>query len=134
MIGAAELALMNRAAGWSISGGARWWTPAHWSAPCVPAGWVVRSWTSPTPEPPPDYRPLWTGPQAVITPHSDNSESLLLKELASRVRDNTERFVAGLPLPGMIDPRVGYWPPLCTEGPRPGIEWVSRGVRGGSLP
>jgi phosphoglycerate dehydrogenase-like enzyme len=60
------------------------------------------------PEPLPDGHPLWTEPRAFITPHSANSESLLLPELARRVRDNTERFLAGRPLTGVIDPILGY--------------------------
>ncbi|OLT07762.1 hydroxyacid dehydrogenase [Pseudonocardia sp. CNS-004] len=60
------------------------------------------------PEPLPDGHPLWTEPRAMITPHSANSESLLLPELAKRVRENTERFLAGGPLVGVIDPVAGY--------------------------
>jgi phosphoglycerate dehydrogenase-like enzyme len=60
------------------------------------------------PEPLPDGHPLWSEPRAFITPHSANSESLLLPELARRVHDNTERFLAGRPLVGVIDPSTGY--------------------------
>ncbi|MDT7683045.1 MAG: hypothetical protein QOG57_3355 [Pseudonocardiales bacterium] len=60
------------------------------------------------PEPLPDGHPLWSEPRAFITPHSANSESLLLPELARRVHDNTERFLAGQPLRGVIDPTTGY--------------------------
>jgi phosphoglycerate dehydrogenase-like enzyme len=60
------------------------------------------------PEPLPDGHPLWSEPRAFITPHSANSESLLLPELARRVHDNTGRFLAGRPLVGLIDPTTGY--------------------------
>jgi phosphoglycerate dehydrogenase-like enzyme len=60
------------------------------------------------PEPLPEGHPLWSEPRAFITPHSANSESLLLPELARRVHDNTERFLSGEPLLGVIDPSTGY--------------------------
>jgi hypothetical protein len=47
------------------------------------------------PEPLPDGHPLWTQDNVLITPHSANSESLLLPALAGRVRANTQRFLAG---------------------------------------
>jgi phosphoglycerate dehydrogenase-like enzyme len=60
------------------------------------------------PEPLPDGHPLWLEPRVMITPHSANTEELLLARLAERVRRNTERFLAGEPLEGLVDAVAGY--------------------------
>jgi phosphoglycerate dehydrogenase-like enzyme len=60
------------------------------------------------PEPLPDNHPLWQEPRALITPHSANTEALLLAGLAQRVQRNTARFLAGTQLEGLVDPVAGY--------------------------
>lgn len=60
------------------------------------------------PEPLPDGHPLWSEPRAIITSHSANSESLLLPQLATRVRENIARFEAGRPLLGLVEIGRGY--------------------------
>jgi len=108
MIGAAELALM-RPDGWlvNIARGALVDTDALVDA--LRAGRIGGAALDVTdPEPLPDGHPLWSLGNALITPHSANSESLLLPELAKRVRENTERFLSGRPLVGVVDPGAGY--------------------------
>jgi phosphoglycerate dehydrogenase-like enzyme len=108
LIGGAELALMKQTA-WlvNIGRGALVDTDALVTALAEERiGGAALDVTDP--EPLPDGHPLWAEPRAIITPHSANSESLLLPELAKRVRENTERFLAGRPLVGAIDPVLGY--------------------------
>jgi phosphoglycerate dehydrogenase-like enzyme len=60
------------------------------------------------PEPLPDRHPLWSFPQVLITPHVANPPEAKATSLASRVRENTERFIAGRPLLGVVDAEGGY--------------------------
>jgi phosphoglycerate dehydrogenase-like enzyme len=56
----------------------------------------------------PDGHPLWSLPNCLITPHSADTEEMTRPLLAARIRENVERFAAGLPLVGTVDPAVGY--------------------------
>ena len=60
------------------------------------------------PEPLPDGHPLWTLPNALITPHVANPPEAHDAALAERVTENVRRFVAGEPLLGVIDPAAGF--------------------------
>lgn len=60
------------------------------------------------PEPLPEGHPLWSLPNCLITPHTADTEEMIRPLLAQRVRENTERFSAGLPLVGTVDPLAGY--------------------------
>lgn len=60
------------------------------------------------PEPLPDGHPLWTLPNALITPHVANPATGLPRALADHVAGNVARFAAGEPLAGVIDPVAGY--------------------------
>jgi phosphoglycerate dehydrogenase-like enzyme len=60
------------------------------------------------PEPLPDGHPLWTAPNALVTPHVANPPGALMRHLAERVRENVRRFAAGEPLLAPIDPDAGY--------------------------
>ncbi|WP_040793452.1 D-isomer specific 2-hydroxyacid dehydrogenase family protein [Nocardia paucivorans] len=60
------------------------------------------------PEPLPDGHPLWTLPNAIITPHIANPPSGLTALLADHVRENVARFAAGEPLRAIIDIERGY--------------------------
>jgi phosphoglycerate dehydrogenase-like enzyme len=60
------------------------------------------------PEPLPDGHPLWTAPNALITPHTANPPSAMLRHLAERVSENVRRFAAGEDLLAPIDPEAGY--------------------------
>lgn len=60
------------------------------------------------PEPlPPDHR-LWDFDNCIITPHVGNTAEMGLPLIATRVRDNTARFLADQPLVGTIDIDAGY--------------------------
>lgn len=60
------------------------------------------------PEPLPDGHPLWTLPNALITPHVANPQEAHDAALAERVRENVRRFAAGESLLGVIDPVQGF--------------------------
>jgi len=60
------------------------------------------------PEPLPDGHPLWTLPNAIITPHDSNPPQLRLAAFADHVAANVARFVAGAPLLAIVEPRRGY--------------------------
>jgi phosphoglycerate dehydrogenase-like enzyme len=60
------------------------------------------------PEPLPDGHPLWALPNCIITPHTADTDEMVRPLLAERIRQNVERFAAGLPLVGAIDPAAGY--------------------------
>jgi phosphoglycerate dehydrogenase-like enzyme len=60
------------------------------------------------PEPLPDGHPLWTSPRCIITPHTADTEEMIMKPLAARIRVNVARFAAGEPLEGQVDPLAGY--------------------------
>lgn len=60
------------------------------------------------PEPLPDGHPLWDLPNALVTPHTANTEEMAEPLLAARVTDNVRRWIAGEPLIGPVDPARGY--------------------------
>ncbi|WP_072803262.1 D-isomer specific 2-hydroxyacid dehydrogenase family protein [Rhodococcoides yunnanense] len=60
------------------------------------------------PEPLPDGHPLWTLPNAIITPHVANPPSSLTPAFAFHVGENVRRFVAGDELNAVIDLDAGY--------------------------
>ncbi len=60
------------------------------------------------PEPLPEGHPLWTLPNAIVTPHLANPGNGLPGLLAQHVRANVERFAAGRPLLAVIELARGY--------------------------
>lgn len=60
------------------------------------------------PEPLPDWSPLWRLPGVLITPHVANPAGLKEAALRQRIQENTERFVAGQELLGLVRPDRGY--------------------------
>jgi phosphoglycerate dehydrogenase-like enzyme len=60
------------------------------------------------PEPLPDGHPLWSLPNAIVTPHTANTAAMGRPLLAARVRENVRRWVTGEPLLGLVDPARGY--------------------------
>ncbi len=60
------------------------------------------------PEPLPDEHPLWHEPRCLITPHTANTPEMGVPLLATRIRDNVARFVAGDELLGPVDVGAGY--------------------------
>ncbi|CAM3022002.1 4-phosphoerythronate dehydrogenase [Prescottella defluvii] len=60
------------------------------------------------PEPLPDGHPLWTLPNAIITPHDSNPPSVRRGAFAEHVAENVRRFVAGEELLARIDATAGY--------------------------
>jgi len=60
------------------------------------------------PEPLPDGHPLWTQDRCIITPHTADTDEMVLPALARRISDNVAAFAAGQPLEGLVDPAAGY--------------------------
>ena len=60
------------------------------------------------PEPLPDGHPLWTFPNAIVTPHVANTWDMAVPELVAMVERNVALFAAGRPLEGLVDPAAGY--------------------------
>ncbi len=60
------------------------------------------------PEPLPDRHPLWTLPNAIVTPHVANPEQRFYPALAERVGRNVAKFGADADLLGRVDPVAGY--------------------------
>jgi D-2-hydroxyacid dehydrogenase (NADP+) len=60
------------------------------------------------PEPLPAGHPLWSLPNALITPHIANPDEELVRRLAERVRENVSRLAAGEALLSPIDADRGY--------------------------
>jgi phosphoglycerate dehydrogenase-like enzyme len=60
------------------------------------------------PEPLPDGHPLWGQERCIITPHTADTDEMIARMLAARIRDNVARFAAGRPLLGVVDPEAGY--------------------------
>lgn len=60
------------------------------------------------PEPLPDGHPLWGLDGVLITPHTANTKAMGRPLLATRVRENVRRRIAGEPLLGLVDVDLGY--------------------------
>jgi phosphoglycerate dehydrogenase-like enzyme len=60
------------------------------------------------PEPLPPSHPLWKLPNCILTPHTANTEQMLMARLVDRITANVARFAAGKPLHGQIDQAAGY--------------------------
>ncbi|MGN2640860.1 D-isomer specific 2-hydroxyacid dehydrogenase family protein [Nocardia takedensis] len=60
------------------------------------------------PEPLPQGHPLWSLPNAIITPHDSNPPQLRVAAWADHVGENVRRFAAGRDLLAPVDPVRGY--------------------------
>jgi phosphoglycerate dehydrogenase-like enzyme len=60
------------------------------------------------PEPLPEGHPLWTLPNAIITPHVGNTPAMAVPLLGARVTENVRRFATDEPLVGLVDANAGY--------------------------
>jgi phosphoglycerate dehydrogenase-like enzyme len=60
------------------------------------------------PEPLPDGHPLWSLPNAIVTPHTANTPEMALPLLTARVTENVRRRADGELLLGAVDPAWGY--------------------------
>lgn len=60
------------------------------------------------PEPLPAGHPLWSLDNCLITPHTANTSEMAEPLFADRIRRNVERFAAGQPLLGLVEPALGY--------------------------
>ena len=60
------------------------------------------------PQPLPDGHPLWSLPNAMITPHDSNPPPLRAPAYLEHVTENVTRFASGLVPTAVIDPSAGY--------------------------
>ena len=60
------------------------------------------------PEPLPDGHPLWHLPNAIITPHVGNTPEMGRVLLATRIRENVQRYASGQQLLGPVHVELGY--------------------------
>jgi len=60
------------------------------------------------PEPVPDGHPLWTLPNAIVTPHTADWPEIVVGLLATRITANVRHLAAGEPLEGIVDASAGY--------------------------
>jgi phosphoglycerate dehydrogenase-like enzyme len=56
----------------------------------------------------PDDHPLWSLPNAVVTPHVGNTPDMGIKLLWARVRENVERYAKDEELLGPVHVDLGY--------------------------
>jgi phosphoglycerate dehydrogenase-like enzyme len=108
IIGASELALMNSDA-WlvNIARGKHVVTDALTAE--LERGQIAGAALDVTdPEPlPPDHK-LWQLPNCILTPHTANTEPMLMARLVDRITANVTCFAAGKQLHGQIDQAAGY--------------------------
>ena len=108
VIGAGELALMNSDA-WlvNIARGKHVDTDALTAA--LGRGQIAGAALDVTdPEPLPSDHKLWQLPNCILTPHTANTEPMLMARLVDRITANVTRFAAGKQLHGQIDQTAGY--------------------------
>ncbi|QXC61754.1 dihydrofolate reductase [Aquihabitans sp. G128] len=60
------------------------------------------------PEPLPDGHPLWSAPNAIITPHTGNTAAMARPLLSARITENVRAYASGGDLVGLIDADLGY--------------------------
>jgi phosphoglycerate dehydrogenase-like enzyme len=60
------------------------------------------------PEPLPDGHPLWSLPNAIVTPHTADWPEIVRDLLAARIRRNVAAFAVGGRLEGLVDVDAGY--------------------------
>lgn len=60
------------------------------------------------PEPLPEGHPLWGLPNCIITPHIGNTPEMAIPLLSERITENVKRYIADVPLIGLVDVRNGY--------------------------
>ncbi|HWJ62481.1 MAG TPA: D-isomer specific 2-hydroxyacid dehydrogenase family protein [Acidimicrobiales bacterium] len=60
------------------------------------------------PEPLPDGHPLWSLPNAIVTPHTGNTKAMARPLLSERITENVRRYAAGEPFIGLVDVDAGY--------------------------
>jgi phosphoglycerate dehydrogenase-like enzyme len=60
------------------------------------------------PEPLPDSSPLWDAPNCLITPHTADTVEMVRPLVQARITANVQRYAAGQPLLGLVDPEAGY--------------------------
>jgi phosphoglycerate dehydrogenase-like enzyme len=60
------------------------------------------------PEPLPAGHPLWSLPNAIITPHTGNTKEMARPLLGARITENVRRYARGEAFVGLVDVDAGY--------------------------
>jgi phosphoglycerate dehydrogenase-like enzyme len=60
------------------------------------------------PEPLPTGHPLWDAPNAIITPHTADTEAQVVRMFAERIRLNVAAYLGKSPWVGVVDKQLGY--------------------------
>jgi len=108
LVGAAELAAMKPAA-WVINVARGDLVDTDALVAALRSGAIAGAALDVTdPEPLPDGHPLWTIPNAVVTPHDSNPAPLRIPAYLEHVTENVTRFASGLAPSPVIDPSAGY--------------------------
>ncbi|MCK0092435.1 D-isomer specific 2-hydroxyacid dehydrogenase family protein [Rhodococcus sp. F64268] len=108
LIGAAELAAMKSTA-WlvNIARGSLIDTEALVHA--LATGTIAGAGLDVTdPEPLPEGHPLWSLPNAMVTPHDSNPPALRMPAYVERVIENVTRFASGVEPVAVLDVSAGY--------------------------
>ncbi|MFI6396613.1 D-isomer specific 2-hydroxyacid dehydrogenase family protein [Rhodococcus coprophilus] len=108
LVGAAELAAMKPTA-WVINVARGRLVDTDALVDALSQGSIAGAGLDVTdPEPLPDGHPLWSLPNAMITPHDSNPPAVRLPAYVDHVVENVTRFASGLDLVAAIDPSAGY--------------------------
>lgn len=59
-------------------------------------------------EPLPADSPLWTLPEVILTPHTSGAGPRFWERVTAQFADHLRAFLAGAPLPNVVDKRSGY--------------------------
>ena len=60
------------------------------------------------PEPLPDGHPLWDAKNVIITPHTADTNEMVLRMFSVRIRENVSAFLGDEPWVGVVSPELGY--------------------------
>lgn len=60
------------------------------------------------PEPLPEGHPMWGRDDLIITPHTADTKPIVTRLFAIRLKENVSSWLAGKPLTGVVDPKLGY--------------------------
>jgi phosphoglycerate dehydrogenase-like enzyme len=60
------------------------------------------------PEPLPDGHPLWNAPNLIITPHTADTNEMVIRMFSERLRLNTRAFLGQGDWVGIVDSELGY--------------------------
>jgi phosphoglycerate dehydrogenase-like enzyme len=60
------------------------------------------------PEPLPDGHPLWSAKNVIITPHTADTKTQVVRLFSIRIRENLAAYRGSGDWVGLVDPKLGY--------------------------